>query len=134
MARLSQERTGLALIETLVSIGIIGVLVAILVPGVASVRSSAIDASSLANLRTHTQMVSAYSVDHREYSPYFADPNATFRLSGRTAGRSYLSTSEVPKSGLTRLSMTITSSAWTRGAGSLHDPDRRCRSISTVRR
>lgn len=134
MARLSQERTGLALIETLVSIGIIGVLVAILVPGVASVRSSAIDASSLANLRTHTQMVSAYSVDHREYSPYFADPNATFsvvRAHGRTIVFEYFGSSEIWPYALVDDYYQF---GLDEGAGSLHDPDRRCRSISTVRR
>ncbi len=90
--------SGFTLIETLVSIGIIAVLVAILVPGVASVRNSAIDAASLANLRTHAQIVSVYAVDHNDRAPYFADPDATFsvvRAHGRTIVFEYFGSSEI---------------------------------------
>ena len=92
------DRRGLTLIETLVSIGIMGVLVALLVPGVASVRNSAIDAASQANLRTHAQIVSIYAIDHNDRAPYFADPDATFsvvRAHGRTIVFEYFGSSEI---------------------------------------
>jgi competence protein ComGC len=98
VSRDSLDRRGLTILETLVSISVMGVLVSLLVPGVASVRSSAIDAASLASLRTHAQIVSIYAIDHHDRAPYFADPDATFsvvRAQGRTIVFEYFGSSEI---------------------------------------
>lgn len=61
---------GFTLIEILVTIGIIGVLVAILIPVLAGGRSTAQRTASLANLRSIGQLVHAYTEQYNETYPW----------------------------------------------------------------
>ena len=62
------------LIESLVTVAVIGVLVSLVMVGVASARSRARAAASLSNLRTHAQVMSAYAGDWKDCWPLFTEP------------------------------------------------------------
>jgi prepilin-type N-terminal cleavage/methylation domain-containing protein len=70
----------MTLLEVLIAISVIGVLLGLLVPSVAVVRSRAADMKSLANLRTHAQAATLYAGDFRDFAPYIADPDATYSI------------------------------------------------------
>lgn len=61
---------GFTLIEVLVTIGVIGVLLAILIPVLAGGRSTAQRTASLANLRSIGQLVHAYTEQYDETYPW----------------------------------------------------------------
>lgn len=63
-------RRAFTLIEILVTIGIIGVLIAILIPVLAGGRSTAQRTASLANLRSIGQLVHAYTEQYNETYPW----------------------------------------------------------------
>ncbi len=65
---------GFTLIETLVVISIIAVLIALAMPALSKMRARAQYSKSLANLRTHVQAITAYTIDWKDSHPHFADP------------------------------------------------------------
>ena len=62
----ARRRRGFSLTEVLAVIGIIAVLLAILLPGLATVRSSGVQATSENNLRQVFTYFTAYATDNRE--------------------------------------------------------------------
>lgn len=86
------------MVEVLIGIVLLTVLMAILLPAVGNVRRVALDAASLVNIRTHSQVITMYAGDYRDHAPYFADPIATFsvvRGGGMTVTFEYFGSSEV---------------------------------------
>ncbi len=77
---LNRRESGYTLIELFVVIVVIAVLIGILVPTLKHVRRSSQDAVSLANMRSHTQVMHLYAGDFRDFAPFFADPNATYSV------------------------------------------------------
>lgn len=63
-------RRAFTLIEVLVTLGVIGVLIAILIPVLAGGRSTAQRTASLANLRSIGQLVHAYTEQYDETYPW----------------------------------------------------------------
>lgn len=70
MPTMRSDSKGFSLIEVLVTIGIIGVLLAILIPVLAGGRSTAQRTASLANLRSIGQLVHAYTEQYTETYPW----------------------------------------------------------------
>lgn len=66
----TRSRWGFTLVEILVTIGVIGVLIAILVPVLAGGRSAAQRTASLANLRSIGQLVQVYTEQYDETYPW----------------------------------------------------------------
>lgn len=82
----ASARSGFTLIEVILVVAIIGVLLAMLLPGLGRARAAAREVASAANLRSHCQTVNAYLGDWDDSFPWFTDPNATytiFRFEGR---------------------------------------------------
>lgn len=73
-------RPGFTLIETLVSIALIGVLVSLSLPALAGVRQGARRVVSLSNLRAHAGVFAAYANEYRDCFPYLSDPRATYTV------------------------------------------------------
>jgi prepilin-type N-terminal cleavage/methylation domain-containing protein len=67
---ITPRQKAFTLIEVLVTIGVIGVLIAILIPVLAGGRSTAQRTASLANLRTIGQLVHAYTEQYDETYPW----------------------------------------------------------------
>lgn len=76
----SARKGGFTLLDLLLTIGIIGVLVGLALPMVGQTRDRAIDATSMANMRTHAQVVQLYADDFRGMAPFVADPDATYSI------------------------------------------------------
>lgn len=74
------NRRGFTVVELLVSIGVIGILIAILLPALASARRSARDVVGLSNLRQAAISFSNYAQTHAGVMP-FAPPGSTFQIS-----------------------------------------------------
>lgn len=70
MAKTHRDVRAFTLIEVLVTIGVIGVLLAILIPVLAGGRSTAQRTASLANLRTIGQLVQSYTEQYNETYPW----------------------------------------------------------------
>ncbi len=71
---------GFTLIELLVLLTIIALLMSLLLPTLAGVRSRAVALASLSNLRQHAAMFASYSLDNAEQYPYVTDPDATYTI------------------------------------------------------
>lgn len=71
-----KARTGLTLLDTILTIGIISLLVSITIPALSRTKLQATNAASLSNMRTHGQTLNLYSFDHQDTLPYLTDPNA----------------------------------------------------------
>ena len=67
-------------LELIVVVILAALLMALVVPQIHSVRKRSLDAASLANMRTHAQVLSLYSNDHRDTAPFLADPDATYTV------------------------------------------------------
>lgn len=67
--RLSCQRAGLTVIELLVSIAVIGMLLALTIPAVVAVRESSRKASCVSHLRQIGLAVTAYESTHRIFPP-----------------------------------------------------------------
>lgn len=68
---------GYTLLETLLSISITAILLALLFPSLGAFRDSARTAKSLSNIRSHASIISIYTIDWRDTYPYFTYPQAT---------------------------------------------------------
>lgn len=75
------RRRGLTLIEVLVAIGVIGILIAILLPALAGARQAARQTQALANVRTVGQTFSVYANQYGTY-PYRERGTPIDELSG----------------------------------------------------
>jgi len=67
-------------VEVLLVIAIIAILISLVLPSFASLRAKAQNLKSTANLRTHAQVVTAYTVDGQDVFPYLTDPRATLTV------------------------------------------------------
>lgn len=70
-------RQGATLLESLLTIALIAVLVALLAPSTGRVRFRAMEDRSLANCRSHAQVLTLYATDFRDTWPYLTSPTAT---------------------------------------------------------
>lgn len=75
--RTRHDALGFTLIETLLSIALIGILVGLLLPGLSGVRDRAREAVSLGQLRSHAQIMHIYTADYRGYFPIYSKPDGT---------------------------------------------------------
>ncbi|MEM9066418.1 MAG: type II secretion system protein [Planctomycetota bacterium] len=76
----SRFARGFSMIELLVAMGIIGILVAIILPTLGNVRKEAIEQKGLVHLKTTHEMFTMYTIDFKEYWPYFTDPRDGARV------------------------------------------------------
>ncbi|MBK7405471.1 MAG: prepilin-type N-terminal cleavage/methylation domain-containing protein [Phycisphaerales bacterium] len=74
------DRRGFTLVESLLVVVLVGLLTALLLPVLAHARASVRDVMSVANMRTHAQVLAAYAVDWDDYYPALADPDATWSI------------------------------------------------------
>jgi prepilin-type N-terminal cleavage/methylation domain-containing protein len=79
------SRAAFTLVELLVVIGIIGLLIAILLPVLNKVRTQALELQCATNVRTLTQATLAYSLDNKGWLPDLGS-------GGSTGGRPYFLT------------------------------------------
>jgi len=79
-------RRGVSAVETMVVLAIVALLLSIVLPLLQAARSTAHDAGSLANLRTHGMAFSQYASSYRENFPYFTSPAGPVEIpyGGRT--------------------------------------------------
>lgn len=74
------RRHAMSLIDLMITLSIMTILVSFLIPAISIIRDRSYEAKSLANMRTHTQVLSLYTSDHHDTHPYLADPNATLNV------------------------------------------------------
>ncbi|MFI4898212.1 MAG: type II secretion system protein, partial [Phycisphaerales bacterium JB059] len=74
------HRRGFTLVEMVLSVAIIVLLTALLLPSLSGVRRRAWDTKSISNLRQHSLVFGAYASDHAGYFPFFTDPDATWTV------------------------------------------------------
>lgn len=67
--RVRARFTGFTLVEMLATIAVLGILVAITIPAVSSVRRSAKDAACMSNLRQIATAINLYRADHKGLPP-----------------------------------------------------------------
>ncbi len=70
-------RPGFTLIETILSVALVAILMSLLLPSLAGLRTSGRLAASTANARTHATTMATYLNDWRDAFPYLTDPTAT---------------------------------------------------------
>lgn len=76
-----------SLAEAILVCALLGILTALVVPSLGSVRLDARRAVSLTQLRQHATVFGAYEADQRGYLPFFTDPRATLSIvRNRSAG------------------------------------------------
>lgn len=66
------------LVETLLVIGLVGVLLSLLLPVLSTFRMQAKDVTNVSRLREHARVFSAYAAENRDSWPCFTDPHADF--------------------------------------------------------
>jgi prepilin-type N-terminal cleavage/methylation domain-containing protein len=71
---------GFTLTELVLTISLVAILIALMVPNLASVRNQARQIADLANLRSHVSIMHAYSTDFRGIAPFVTDPKATYTI------------------------------------------------------
>lgn len=72
-APVMNQRGGFTLVELLVSLAVLGLLVALVVPALASARRRGIEAHCRANMASTAAIVTAYTNDFRDKYPYAGD-------------------------------------------------------------
>lgn len=73
-------RAGFTLVETALVIVLIGLLVSMLLPALSRAREAAYGLDAIADLRSHGQVLSAYSVDYDDAWPFLTDPEASYTV------------------------------------------------------
>lgn len=68
---------GFTLVETLLSIALIGILIGLLLPTLSGVRDRARGTVSMAQLRSHGQVMHIYAADYEGYFPIYSRPDGT---------------------------------------------------------
>lgn len=71
---------GFTLIEVLLVVVLVGLLIALAAPSMASIRERAKRTASLSNLRQHAAILTAYAADHAEHLPFVTVPGATLTV------------------------------------------------------
>lgn len=71
---------GVTLVETVLVVLIVAIVAALALPSLARARFGVRRAVSIANLRSHTGVVSAYLNDSSDVYPYLTDPQATYSV------------------------------------------------------
>lgn len=71
---------GFTLTETLISISMIGVLLALLIPALAHHRTAAKHARALSLLSSHATVFNQYTSDYRGFMPYFTRPDGVVNV------------------------------------------------------
>jgi prepilin-type N-terminal cleavage/methylation domain-containing protein len=79
-ARAIPAQHGFTLIETLLSISLIAILIALCIPSLSKVRGLADRSRSIQTLGTLAKSFASYTSDFRDYMPYFTDPKATYSV------------------------------------------------------
>lgn len=77
------------LIEVILSIALIGLLIALTVPSLKGMKETALSTKVLADLRQHGSVFASYANDHKECFPCPTDPSATSTVI-RAGGRDWL--------------------------------------------
>lgn len=80
MALSPPVRPGFTLIETILVVLLTALVMGLLLPTLGNARASARDTVSVANMRSHAQVLAAYAADWDDYFPAFADPKATLSV------------------------------------------------------
>ena len=78
--RCDAARAGFTLIELILVIALIGILVSLLLPALGSARERANRLDAVADLRSHMQVLSLYSMDYDDMWPFLTDPKATYTI------------------------------------------------------
>jgi prepilin-type N-terminal cleavage/methylation domain-containing protein len=73
-------RAGFTLLELVITIALIGLLIALIAPSFKSFGYAARDTKSLGNLRQHCQVVALYATSESDYLPCQVDPSATHTI------------------------------------------------------
>lgn len=73
-------RQGATLLEVISVIAIISLVIIGGIPSLQIARSRGDQIGSLSNLRQHTQVLSAYTIDYAEMYPFFTDPHAHYSV------------------------------------------------------
>lgn len=71
---------GFTLLELLLVIAIVGILIALLLPSLVSVRADAERTRLRAKLVGHVAAFTAYTAEYHEHWPYLTDPKATYSI------------------------------------------------------
>lgn len=75
--RIPASNGGFTLVETLLVIGMVATVAVLAAPWLSRVRAAGRGAATLADLRSHGAVFAAYTIDHKDLYPSFADPMAT---------------------------------------------------------
>jgi prepilin-type N-terminal cleavage/methylation domain-containing protein len=78
--------TGFTLVEMILSITLIAILSALVIPSLSGVRRAARRVADHADLRTHATIMSAYTNDYRDVFPFTTDPDATYTVRRHPTG------------------------------------------------
>ncbi len=85
-SRVSQPQ-GFTLIETIMVIALVGILVSLLLPALGGARRQAQRIDAIADLRSHMQVMTLYSIDYDDMWPYLTDPEVTYTIFRHPSGR-----------------------------------------------
>ncbi len=77
---LQRHHHAYTLIELLLVVSLVGVLVFLLLPALSRFRNSARDLTSIVNMHSHAQILSAYAGDHNDYFPAITHLKATWSV------------------------------------------------------
>lgn len=86
-SRRAGRARGFTLTELLLSILIVALLIALLLPSLGGVRAAGLDTRTLANLRSSMAVLDMYANDWRDAYPCFADPYASVNILRLSDGR-----------------------------------------------
>lgn len=76
----SHRTSGFTLIEMVMVIALVGILTALLLPTLGIAKERAYHIDSVSDLRSHMQVLAAYSVDYDDVWPFLTDPDATYTV------------------------------------------------------
>ncbi len=70
-------RRGFTLIEVVLTMVLMGLIVALMLPSLSGVRHTVLNAGEINKLRQHAMIFATYRSDHEGWYPFFFDPEAT---------------------------------------------------------
>lgn len=80
--RCLRRRPGFTLVETLLSIALVAILIGLILPSLTGLRNRAHELTSLAQLRSHAQLMHVYTNDYRGYFPIYSSPDGETIIRG----------------------------------------------------